>query len=172
MGREKMKKREYVPYTNSCFACGDENESGLRLELFEEGGRVKGSVSIDEHLNGYAGMVHGGIICALLDEAMIWSAVVFGGKRTMYVTAEMRLRFLAPVPVSQEISVSGWVVEDRGRFVICDGEVERDGSILATGSGKFLALGEEKLKEIHPQLKYGRCTKYKDFLKSKGGQKG
>lgn len=161
-----MKKKEYIPYTDSCFACGDENQAGLKLKLFEEKGRVKGVVAIDGHLNGYAGMVHGGIICALLDEAMIWSAVVFGEKKTMYVTAEMNLKFLAPVPVSREILVSGWIVEDRGRFVICRGEVERDGNILAMGKGKFLAVGREKLKEIHPHVKYGRCLKYRNFIES------
>ncbi len=159
-----VKRKEYIPYTDTCFACGDDNEAGMKLKLFEEGSRVKAVVSIGRHLNGYEGMVHGGIICALLDEAMIWAAIVFGEKRTMYVTTEMSIKYLAPVPVSSEISVSGWIRDDRGKIVLCEGEVEREGRVLASAEGKFLALGNEKLKEIHPHLRFGRCVKYRDFI--------
>lgn len=160
-----MVSREYIPYTDGCFACGDENERGMKIKLYEENGKIEGTITIDEHLKGYAGMAHGGIICALLDEVMIWAAVMFGAKKTMYITTDIQVKYLAPVPTAHQVKVSGWVVEEKGKIAFCEGEVVREEKTLATSKGKFLAMGEDRLKEIYPHLRFGRCTRFRDFFK-------
>ena len=58
------------PTSRTCFACGRENDSGLKMTWYNnpESNQVEASVTIDEHFNGYPGIVHGGIVAAILDE--------------------------------------------------------------------------------------------------------
>ena len=62
-----MKKQ---PNSQMCFVCGMENPIGLKLAFYEdEGGRVIAHFTPREEYQGYPGVLHGGIIAALLDEA-------------------------------------------------------------------------------------------------------
>jgi len=68
---------------------------------------------------------------------MGWSPTVFGSTRAMYVTGELTVKFLSPVPVGEEIEVRSRLVEDAGRLAYCEGR-----SVAAEGvrprEGKFV----------------------------------
>ncbi len=159
-----MDTKEYIPYTDSCFACGENNRHGIRLKLYREGERVKVETTIEEKFHGYRGIVHGGVVCALLDETMIWSAVVLGGRKTMYVTSEISVKYMAPVTTGEEVNVEGWIVKDRGRVVECEALVSLKGKPLAKGKGTFVALAGEKLTEVLPGIRFERAPHYKNFF--------
>jgi len=55
--------------------------------------------------------VHGGAIAAVIDDCVAWTAIAAG--RHFAATAELRLSYLAPVPVGEEVSFSGRLV---GRY--------------------------------------------------------
>ena len=62
-----MKTRQ--PNSKMCFICGLENPVGLHLHIYEvEPGMVETSYRAPEHFQGYPGVLHGGIVAALLDE--------------------------------------------------------------------------------------------------------
>jgi uncharacterized protein (TIGR00369 family) len=159
-----MKDKEYIPYTDKCFACGENNPDGIRLRMYRSGERVRAEAKIEERFNGYERVAHGGVVCALLDEAMIWAAVVFGSRRTMYVTVEITISYLAPVPTKEEISVEGWITRDRGRVVECESVVTCKSKPLARGRGKFIDMGSDKLREAKPGIKFDRAPSFKDFF--------
>jgi acyl-coenzyme A thioesterase PaaI-like protein len=57
------------------------------------------------------------------------------------VTAELTVRYLKPVDVSEEIIVEGWEVEQKGRNLFHAGEIRNSaGEVLATGSGRFVIV--------------------------------
>ncbi|MDA8387369.1 MAG: PaaI family thioesterase [Nitrospiraceae bacterium] len=92
-----------------CFACGRENPEGLHL-VFEGGGRgVMAFFTPERRHQGYKGIVHGGIISAILDEAMAHAAIKAG---QMPVTAEISVRFRNALPVGQKVRVEGWIEGD------------------------------------------------------------
>jgi uncharacterized protein (TIGR00369 family) len=152
--------REYLPHSSGCFLCGDENVHGVRTSFFVEDGAVRARLSLPAHVNGYRGVSHGGVLAALLDETMGWAATVFGERHPMYVTAELTVRYLVPVPVEREIEVAGRLVEDAGRLAYTEGEIVCGGAVCARGKGRFAPLSDDATSDVMPWLKFGRCRKF------------
>ncbi len=53
-----------------CFVCGSRNEAGLRLEIVFGDGEARAEFQPDARWEGYPGVVHGGVIGAMLDDLM------------------------------------------------------------------------------------------------------
>lgn len=127
---------------HGCFGCGERNPIGLKLAFFRDGDAVEAAFTPRPEHEGYAGLVHGGIISALLDEAMSWAVIASG---RLAVTAQMSLRFRRPVEVGTPVRVRGRVIEERGRIVEVQGElVDSDGAVLAEASGTFVRVSEDQ----------------------------
>lgn len=154
-------EREYLPHSTGCFLCGEENLSGVRARFFVEGNEVRGLVTIPRHMNGYKDVAHGGILSALLDETMGWAATVFRVTHPMFVTAELTVRFLSPVPVEEEIEVRSRVTEDAGRLAFCEGEILHGGKERVRAKGKFSPLDRKGTADVLPYLKFHDCRKYR-----------
>lgn len=126
--------------TNSCFGCGAGNARGMQLKFEQdEAARcIRGRFSLGEEYSGGPGIVHGGIIAVLLDEAM-GKVGRFRGVRA--VTAELKIEYLRPVPVGQEILVEAREVEMNGRNMFREGEIRSArGVVLARGTGRFVDI--------------------------------
>lgn len=126
---------------HNCFGCGKLNDHGLHLELFadpESDGVVSRFVP-SRYVEGYTGMVHGGIISAMLDEVMAWSLYRLG---VWAVTGELTTRYRKPLVVGEPVVARGWLVQDRGRMIDVRGEIRReeDGVLLADGTAKFVRV--------------------------------
>jgi acyl-coenzyme A thioesterase PaaI-like protein len=156
--------REYIPHSTGCFLCGDENACGVRTKFYVEGDAVCTRIALPPHVNGYRNVAHGGVIAALLDESMGWAATVFGGLQRMYLTGELTVKYLAPVPVGEEIEVRSRLVEDAGRIAYGEGELLCGGKVLVRAKGKFLPMSREATAAVIPYLKFGMCGKYRTLL--------
>jgi uncharacterized protein (TIGR00369 family) len=123
-----------------CFVCGENNPSGVQA-LFRSNGDLLCSfcrVSLGERFQGWEGIVHGGIIASLLDEACIYAAF---GLEGLAVTADLRLRYLKPVPCGYEVTLFGEVVKHRKHIVHTRSRLVFDGEICAEAEAKlFLRL--------------------------------
>ena len=61
-----------LPQANSkfCFVCGLANTYGLKLRFYTTApGEVTADYVVTEQYQGFPGIVHGGIVAAMLDEA-------------------------------------------------------------------------------------------------------
>ena len=71
---QDSKRREPLnrqPNSRHCFLCGVDNPIGLKLGFYDVGdGRVATRFTPLEQHQGYPGVMHGGIACALLDETI------------------------------------------------------------------------------------------------------
>ncbi|HEY4685822.1 MAG TPA: PaaI family thioesterase, partial [Dehalococcoidia bacterium] len=87
-----------------CYACGDLNPLGLHVHFrMEDDWAVASFEALREH-QGYPGFVHGGIVSALLDEAMGWATY---GRGIWAVTGKMETRFRGVVPIGRPLAVRG-----------------------------------------------------------------
>src|SRR5579864_9498004 len=110
-----------VPFDDgNCFACGPDNPVGLRLQFDRaaDGDGVRAGVTLAPQYQGWRGIAHGGIVMALLDEAMAHAAG-FAGHRG--VTASVSVRFRKPVPLEAPIEVRGRVTLQRRNIVGVEG---------------------------------------------------
>jgi len=126
---------------SECFVCGDNNECGLKARFWvQDDGSVTTEYTVSERFVGYSGILHGGIVCSLLDEVMI-KAVLKDDILT--VTAGMELKFKKPVYVGQKIELVGRVISTRGRLYKTEGEARVGDDIVATATGTYVrAKGE------------------------------
>jgi uncharacterized protein (TIGR00369 family) len=132
--------------TNPCFGCGGANARGMHLAFEQDDARqrIVGRFRLGTEYEGGSGYLHGGIIAVLLDEAM-GKACRFHGEHA--VTADLRVEFLRPIRVNQEIVVEGFVGRREGRQLYHQGEI-RDvaGGLLARGQGRFVVVDRERYR--------------------------
>lgn len=133
---------------HNCFGCGSLNRHGLRMTFHvnDAGGGVVSRWIPEQRFEGYGGMVHGGIICTLLDEVMAWSLYT---RETWAVTAKMETRFRHPVEIGVPVLVRGSIVRERGRLFEVSGEIRRegDGTLLAESSATFMRVPDAQSAE-------------------------
>jgi uncharacterized protein (TIGR00369 family) len=131
---------------NGCFGCGGANPRGMRLsfEQDDERQRITGRFQIGCDYQGGSGFLHGGIIAVLLDEVMS-KASRFHGEHA--VTADLRVEYLRPIRVDQEIVIEGFVARRDGRQLYHEGEIRNaTGELLARGQGRFVVIDPEKYR--------------------------
>jgi acyl-coenzyme A thioesterase PaaI-like protein len=129
-----------------CYACGDLNPIGLHLHFrVDSDWAVASFVATREH-QGYPGFVHGGVVAALLDEAMGWATY---GRDIWAVTGKMEMRFRGIVPIETPLEVRGRIVRDRGRSLELLAELRGpDGALLAEAEGLFFRVQGERARLI------------------------
>jgi acyl-coenzyme A thioesterase PaaI-like protein len=130
-----------LPWTRTCFVCGEANAEGFRLKSRVEQGIVVLDYTPQARDLGYRHLVHGGIAMTLLDEVMTWAAIL--GLRSMCVAAEMTTRLCEPMAAGERLRIEGWLSGGRKRLVTTTGTI-RDGAgtTLATASGKYMPMPE------------------------------
>jgi acyl-coenzyme A thioesterase PaaI-like protein len=79
----------------NCFGCSPQNKLGLRMEFRLEGEEVLCDWQPEDHLQGWVGVLHGGIQATLMDEIASW--YVFVKLQTAGVTSKMEVKLLKPV---------------------------------------------------------------------------
>ena len=125
-----------------CFVCGRNNPDGLQLTFEYPGpGRCRAEFVPLRKFQGWQGILHGGIISTLLDEAMAHAlgGAERGGGGSGAVTAEMTVRFRKPVKIGEVAILAGRVQSDKGRIVECSSEIlSQDGTVLASATGKLV----------------------------------
>jgi acyl-coenzyme A thioesterase PaaI-like protein len=118
--------------TDQCWVCGPGNRSGLKVSFTPHGdnGSRAEYVARAEH-GGWPGVLHGGLLLALMDEALGWSLYFHGAGG---LTARFDARFRQPVPIGSNLVVRAWTIERRGRLVKARAEVRMntdEGALVA-----------------------------------------
>ena len=126
---------------HACFGCGRLNPYGIALRFVAEGEGVRAAYVPGRTREGWSGIVHGGIVATLLDEALGWALY---RHRIWAMTARLTIIYRRPVLVGQPLTVHGRVVQDRGRLIETAGEA-RDiaGAVLAEAAGSFVRVNAE-----------------------------
>ena len=124
---------------NYCFACGKKNRVGLQLEFnLIEGNKIQCEFMPKKEHQGFADIVHGGIIALILDEAMvnlIWKL----GKKA--VTSEFGMRLKKAAFVGSNLFFSA-EIERETKKVFYTRSFCKDvqGEIIASGFAKCIRI--------------------------------
>ncbi|MBI4558349.1 MAG: PaaI family thioesterase [Candidatus Hydrogenedentes bacterium] len=146
-------QKRFLPNSETCFVCGEANGAGLQTRFFVENGIVKTILRPQSHHCGYANVVHGGVLTAILDECMGWAAARAIGR--MCYTGDLSIRFLRPVPADRETMVRAEVRRAGRRLVEAVGTiVDNAGLELAQAEGRFLPLSVEETITVDDALLY------------------
>lgn len=119
-----------------CIVCGAGNPAGLRLQFAPTDDRgVATRFTGGAELEGYPGLLHGGIICALVDGAMTNCLFARG---VTAVTAELTVRYLEGVPIGREVEVVAGCLRTRGHLFVLQAEIRLEGRPVVRATGKFM----------------------------------
>ena len=122
-----------------CFACGPKNPIGLKLQFSYGNGEAWAEWTPRPEFQGYRGVLHGGIVATLLDEAM---AHAVGSLGVWGATVSLQVRFRKAAPVDQPLQVYSRVVEQIPRGYRAKAVLRNlAGDALATAEGVLLKVG-------------------------------
>jgi len=117
------------------------------LYVDESTGIVRTRFTPQQHHIGFDGVVHGGIIATVLDEAMVWAATWTG--RRFCLCGEMNVRFRRKVAVGEHVDVEASVIQSRPRLLKTIGTVSSSGGqLLVEASGKYVPLEEVRHRAV------------------------
>ncbi len=138
------------PNSRHCFVCGLENPNGLQLRFYETGpGEVTADYTVPDHFQGYPGVVHGGIVTAMLDE-VTGRAHMHGEQTRFMYTAKLEIRFRRNVPIGQPLRVVGQVEKSKTRMASSTGKIYGpDGDLLAEAKALLVNLPEDAINDVN-----------------------
>lgn len=123
-------------YHNTCPVCGASSPSGPQAEFcLCDDGTIEAEVTCGESMQGYNGILHGGVIATLLDGAMTNCLFSFG---IAAVTGELTMRLLHPVMVADPLIAKAWLKQGREPLYYVASEIRQGGRVAARGSAKFM----------------------------------
>jgi acyl-coenzyme A thioesterase PaaI-like protein len=130
-----------------CYGCGEAQPGGLRMRFtVGEGVRVVSEFEVTDNHEGAAGLAHGGLLTAALDETQ---ATLLWVLRMPAVTARLETDFLTPVPVGSTVRIEAGCLgvsqrkiftTAQGRLLDADG---RPGDVAMRSVALFIAVPVE-----------------------------
>jgi acyl-coenzyme A thioesterase PaaI-like protein len=138
------------PNSNHCFVCGRANQYGLHLEFFETGpGEVVVEYTVPEQFQGYPGVVHGGVVAAMLDE--VTGRVHMGGYPPRFMfTAKLEIRYRKNVPIGQPLKIVGRAGTSRDRTATSTAQIfGPDDELLAEAEALLVNVPEDTVSKVN-----------------------
>ena len=144
--------------SKDCFICGKENQSGLQADFYELDNQKIACVFTAKTVHeGHPGILHGGIICSILDETAGRAMSVVSPDTTAY-TIELNTKYLIPVPSNTKLTAVGWLDEVREKVYIATAEIYLpDGRTAARGKGVYYIIkdptevnGNDSYHKVYP----------------------
>ncbi|KPJ58612.1 MAG: hypothetical protein AMJ42_02945 [Deltaproteobacteria bacterium DG_8] len=121
-----------------CYACGEKNEKGLHLEFtfFEQAKKIETTFLPSAFHQGWKGIVHGGIIITIMDEAMAKLVHLLGYHA---LTASLDVRFKDTAKTFESLKVSAEVTKFTKRLIFTKAVANRgDGKVIAEARAKLM----------------------------------
>ena len=102
------------------------------MTFFDNGkDEVYAEQSVPELYHSYPGLVHGGIVAAMLDEC-VGRVALIGDHHHFMVSVKLEVKFRHPVPTETPLRIAGRIVKLRGRLGKAVGELTLpDGTVAA-----------------------------------------
>ncbi len=142
-----MKKQ---PNSRMCFICGLENPLGLKLKIYEvEPGVIETAYTAPQHFQGYPGILHGGIVAALLDEISGRAQMGDPSQERFMFTAKLEVKYRKNVPIGKPLRIVGKAGKTKGRLAEgWAGIYDEAGVLLAEGNTLLIDVPSEMLSDI------------------------
>lgn len=127
-----------VQRIDKCFGCGPNNPIGLKLKFEWDGKSAKAEFTPTDVYQGWEGIVHGGIVSCLLDEAMAYAAFFEG---LPSVTAEAQVKLKRPAMVGEPLVISASITKKTRRLIESAATIcLKDGTLVAEGSATQIVI--------------------------------
>jgi len=125
---------------NYCFVCSKTNPKGLHIAFERIENMTLAKFVLEKEYEGYPSIVHGGILAAILDDAMGNIKYLEG---YMAYTVEMSIRYINPSFIGEELEVRGWLESAQHKIIKAIGDIrDKKGVIKVRAKAKFYITGK------------------------------
>ena len=124
-----------------CFVCGKKNPDGFKLDFeIKDNKTITTQYTPEKKYQGYADIVHGGIIAMLLDEVM--ETLPCKILNVPVASAELTVRFKKPAKIGETLFFTGEIIGDINKKIInTKAEAKTlDGTLIAFATGKCVRV--------------------------------
>ena len=110
MARRRL-TRDDLAIETCCYVCDPANEDGLQIAFYldEEAGRVLAEYTPTPAHEGAPGVTHGGVLGAILDDAMAWAVNLLSG--SFGLTRRGEIEYSRIVRPGEPYAVTAWISE-------------------------------------------------------------
>ena len=137
------------PNSKMCFICGLENPVGLHLHIYEtEPGVIETKYIAPDHFQGYPGVLHGGIVAAILDEVSGRAHMGSDPMQPRFMfTGKLEIKYRKNVPIGRLLKIVGRAGKAKSKLVkswagIYDDETNE---LLAEANALHINVPQEQL---------------------------
>jgi len=104
--------------------------------------------TVPEYYQGYPGVVHGGVVAAILDEVAGRSQMGGPPPRFMF-TARLNIRYHKNVPVGKPLKIIGRAGISKERTATATGQIfDTEGDLLAEAEALLVNVPEEMVNQV------------------------
>ena len=139
-------KKIKQPNSEMCFVCGRSNPVGLYMQFEDDGElEVVSNYTVPAHYQGYPGIVHGGVLAAMLDEVVARVSMI-GDPHHFMMSVRLEILYRHPVPTETPLRVVGRILRLRGRLGKAEGTIILpDGTVACEATMTLADLPQELL---------------------------
>lgn len=137
------------PSSRYCFVCGRQNPVGLKMDWITDHNlqEIRGTITVPEHFNGYPGIVHGGIVAAILDETAGRAVLLDGSFDDLMVTLKLEVTYRLPTPTETPLTAIGIVKRHTGKRALAEGRLLLPDGTLTASCCALLMNPKEEIKK-------------------------
>ncbi len=140
----KVLKKQWNGRT--CAVCGTENEFGFNARFYEtDTDEVIGIFNTREKQQSFPDRVHGGVVSAVIDEAIGRSLWVYEPD-VWAVTVNLDLKYMQPVPLGATLKCLARITRNTRKLVEGTAEIYLpDGTPAVSGHAKYLKVPKDTI---------------------------
>lgn len=141
------------PNSEMCFVCGRRNPVGLYMQFYDDGKlQVVSDYTVPAHYQGYPGIVHGGVVAAMLDE-IVGRVSMIGDHHHFMMSVKLQVLYRHPVPIETPLRVVGRILRLRGRLGKAEGQIVLpDGTLACEAQMSLADVPKKLLASANPSL--------------------
>ena len=135
-----------VPWADDkhCMVCGSNNPAGLKLQFRLERGELCCEWTAEKRFQGYADVLHGGMIATILDETMV--NLPWKRDRVPVISAELNVRYIRPAKIGDHLVFRAEADDVGKRLISTRGTCStKDGTLIAEATAKCVKIKNPNL---------------------------
>ena len=127
-------------HTKNCFGCSSQNPIGLKIVFEIKGDGIVAEFTSNENHEGPPGFVHGGVLAAILDEAI--SYVARSSLQYGVFTMRETIAFRNASPIGEKLKVEAEITKEKKRAFVATARVYNQKGTIAEAEGTLLKIKE------------------------------
>jgi len=122
-----------IVHVKNCFGCSPDNLGGLKVRFKVKDKSLVGEFDSNRNHEGPPGVIHGGVIAAIIDESFATFAVSILKIDARTIRAEIIFR--NPARIKDRLSIQTTLKEQKSRTIILEAHVYSGDTVIAEAIG-------------------------------------